>query len=198
MSHEGLPYEVVPAQSLLTIRVYRGGTLAKAGHNHLVASHDLTGTAYLPDDLTRASFELRFPVAGLTVDEAQLRALEGADFAAEVPDSARQGTRQNMLGEALLDAEHYPQIVLRSGQVDVAAPHELLVHTQITVRDHTSQIVVPVHLLMAADGLTVDGEFSLTHADLGLTPFSIMMGAMQVQDEMKIRFRIHCVPSPQG
>ena len=161
---------MVAADSLLTIRVYRGGTLARVGHNHLIASHDLAGTAYVPADLTRASFELRVPVDRLTVDEAQLRAQEGPDFAAEVPDSAREGTRRNMLGEALLDAEHYPEILLRSGQVDVTAPNELLVHVQVTVRDHTAEVVVPVHLETTGGSLTATGEFPLRHADLGLTP----------------------------
>ena len=95
--------------------------------------------------------------------------------------------------------EHYPEIVLRSGQVDVAAPNELLVHVQVTVRDHTSEVMVPVHLEIDGGELIATGEFPLRHADLGLTPFSVMMGAMQVQDEMKIRFRIHAAcGQPQG
>ena len=36
--------------SLLEIRVYRAGALASAGHNHIIASHDLTGTVYVPAD----------------------------------------------------------------------------------------------------------------------------------------------------
>lgn len=194
-SGEGRRYEVVAADSLLTIRVYRGGTLARMGHNHLIASHDLAGTVLLPEDLTAAAFELHMPVGKLTVDEAALRQQEGPDFAAEVPDSAREGTRRNMLGEALLDAERYPEIVLKSERVEVAAPGELILHVQVTVRDHTSTVTVPLHHESAADGLVANGELTLNQSDLGLTPFSVMMGALQVQDEMKIRFRIHCVPA---
>src|SRR2546430_3748935 len=40
--HEGVPYDIVADESLLTIRVYRGGTLARARHNHLIALHALT------------------------------------------------------------------------------------------------------------------------------------------------------------
>ena len=193
---QGRRYEVVAADSLLTIRVYRGGTLARMGHNHLVASHDLAGTVYLPQDLTAASFDLQLPVAALTVDEAPLRQLEGADFAAEVPESALEGTRRNMLSEALLDAQRHPQISLRSERIDVVGPNELLAHLQVTVRGHTSSVTVPVHHETTAEGLVASGEFPLTHASLGLAPFSVMMGALQVQDEMKIRFRIRCIPAP--
>jgi len=46
--HEGVPYDIVAGESLLTIRVYRAGALASAGHDHLIALHALTGTVYVP------------------------------------------------------------------------------------------------------------------------------------------------------
>jgi polyisoprenoid-binding protein YceI len=191
---QGEPYEVVAADSLLTMRAYRAGTLARLGHNHLLASHDLSGTVHVPEDLTAASFELRFPVAKLTVDEAALRQHENdPDFAAEVPDSAKEGTRRNMLGEALLDAEHYPEIALRSERIEVAAPNELLAHVQVTVRDHTASVTVPVHHEMQDGALVASAEFVLNQTDLGLKPFSAVGGALQVKDEMKIRISIRAV-----
>src|ERR1700689_4971091 len=59
----GQPYAVVAAESLIIIRVYRGGTLAKAGHNHIVASHNLAGSIQVAKDLTHSSCEVSFPVA---------------------------------------------------------------------------------------------------------------------------------------
>ena len=38
-AHVGTLYTIVPAESLLTIRVYKAGALAAAGHNHVIASH---------------------------------------------------------------------------------------------------------------------------------------------------------------
>src|SRR5262245_54847887 len=90
--HEGRPYDVQSRESLLTILAFRGGALAKAGHNHVIASHDLTGTFYVPDDVARASFELHMPVAQLVIDEPDLRAKEGAEFPTDVPESAKEGT----------------------------------------------------------------------------------------------------------
>src|SRR5690242_7552286 len=59
---QGRRFDVVAADSLLTIRVYRAGTLARMGHNHVIASHDLSGSVSVPEDLTAASFELHVPV----------------------------------------------------------------------------------------------------------------------------------------
>jgi polyisoprenoid-binding protein YceI len=177
------------------VLVFRSGPLAKAGHNHVVASHALHGTLYVPTDLARATVEVTFPVAELTVDEAPLRAKENeVDFPPDVPDSAKEGTRKNMLGPALLDAEHYPEIELRSTGLE-AAPGQgnqagLRANMQVTVRGHATTVVVPLHYEQHADEIIVSGDFPLKQSDLGLTPFSALLGALQVADELRIRFRI--------
>lgn len=192
--HAGRPYDIVAADSLLTVRVYRGGTLATAGHNHLIASHTLVGTVYLPDDVLKASCELHLAVAELTVDEPQLRAQEaGSDFLPDVPQAAREGTRRNMLGPAVLDAAQYPEVVLRSERLEPAAagaPGELRAWLDAQVRDQHRTIGVPLRYELDGDTLTVTGETALRQGELGLTPFTALMGALAVQDEMRVRFRI--------
>jgi polyisoprenoid-binding protein YceI len=188
--HEGRPYDIVSDESLLTLLVFRGGPLAKAGHNHVIASHALRGTVYVPADPGRATFDVHLPVAELTVDEAVLRAKENeADFPPDVPDSAKEGTRKNMLGAALLDAEHHPDIDLRSSGLEPSGP-QWIAHVKVTVRDHDSTIAMPVRYEPQGDEVVVSGEFPLKQSDLGLTPFSALLGALQVVDEMRVRFHI--------
>lgn len=187
----GRPYDVVASESLLTIQVYRAGPLAKAGHNHVIASHDLAGTIYIPPDPLRTTFEIRLPLATLSVDEAVLRARAGQDFQAAVPDSAREGTRRNMLGEALLNAQIFPQIVLRSQSIESrGAQGDLEVHLAAEVRQAPHAMLVPVHYDLQPAQVTISGEMPLRQTDLGLTPFSAMLGALQVEDEMRVKFRI--------
>jgi YceI-like domain len=189
--HLGAAYRVVPEDSLVTIVVFRAGALASAGHNHVIASHDLRGTVYVAAELLRSSFELHLPVGTLTVDEPGLRAQQGADFPPDVPESARQGTRHNMLSEALLDAANSPEILLEAVHLE-AAPGDHLVNAQVrsTVRGSVRTFTVPVSYQLSAAAVTLSGSFPLRQTDLGLTPFSAMLGALQVQDEMRISFRI--------
>jgi polyisoprenoid-binding protein YceI len=198
-AHEGRPFVVSGPDSLLTILVYRAGTLASLGHNHVIASHQLSGTVYLPADPARGSFELHLPVDSLTVDEPALRARQaGSDFSADVPDSAREGTRHNMLGEALLDAAQFPDIALASLALSVRGPGELSARVQSTVRTQVRSFSVPLHYQVAGGTLTGSAEFALRQSDLGLTPFSALLGALQVQDEMHISLQLtaHAAAAP--
>jgi polyisoprenoid-binding protein YceI len=196
-THEGRPFTVSGADSLLTVLVYRAGTLGSLGHNHVIASHQLSGTVYVPAEVARGSFELHLPVDSLTVDEPALRARQGgSDFPPDVPDSARAGTRHNMLGEALLDAAQFPDITLEALALAAHGPGELTARVQSTVRGQAYSFDVPVHYQLAGDTLTVSAEFALRQSELGLTPFSALLGALQVQDEMHVSVQLSARAAP--
>ena len=189
--HLGRPYDIVPQESLLTILVFRGGTLASAGHNHVIASHSLNGTIYVPEDLAGVSIEAHVPLTDLTVDEAALRAAQmSRDFPADVSDTAKEGTRRNMLGAALLNVADYPQITLRTLSVVPAADGMVQVSMQAEVRAQQRVLLVPVRYERSDSTVIASGELPVSQSSLGLTPFSAMLGALQVQDEMRVRFRI--------
>ncbi len=167
--------------------VYRGGALAQAGHNHVIASHTMNGMAWVPQDIARASFEVHVPVLSFTIDEPSLRALEGRDFAAEVPDSAREGTKKNMLSEPMLDALRFPEIVLRSARLEPGS-EGVLAQVEVSMRGQARTLAVPLRYELNGDALQVQGELALRQTDLGLTPFSLFGGALRVEDEMRVKF----------
>src|SRR5262245_42077963 len=182
-------WSVVPEESLLQILVFRGGSMARLGHNHVIASHQLSGAVYVLDDPTQMRFDLRFPGNELTVDEPAMREMAGPDFPPNVPQSARDGTRKNLLSEALLDAEKYPEIRLRATDV-VAAGEGFDVGVEITIKDQVRSVRVPVTLQRKDGALRASGEFPLKQSDLGLKPFSAAMGTLLVVDEMRIHFEV--------
>jgi len=182
-------YKVVAEESLLQIFVYRGGTMARLGHNHVIASHNLAGSAYVSDDLTQTRFDITIPVNELTIDEPALREQAGADFPPGVPQSARDGTRTNMLSEALLDGAKYPTIRLRATEV-VAAGDYFDVDVEITLKDQVHHVRAPIHVQRKDGGIAASGEFPLKQSGLGLKPFSAALGALLVVDEMRVRFDV--------
>ncbi len=182
-------YRIDSQASLLTVRVMRGGPMARLGHNHVIAARQIVGEVELATRLEDSRVSLRIPVALLTVDEPALRVAAGADFAADVPDSAREGTRRNMLGEALLNAARFPGIELRSESIRAAGSGWLLV-ARVEVAGHSSTIDVPLQVTRSDAVLVATGGLALRQSALGLQPFTVMMGALQVVDEMQVEFRI--------
>jgi hypothetical protein len=173
------------------ILVYRDGALAALGHNHVLSVRELSGQLTLPAgaDLTQASFELDFPVAAITIDDSSLREQQGAQFAGTIDAASIEGTRAHMLGESLLDATHYARIELRSGPVRPEADH-WLVQVRIRVRDQEAVADVPVNLQAAGDSMICSGAFELTHAQLGLKPYSVALGALRVAESMHVSYRL--------
>jgi hypothetical protein len=191
----GRVYRVDENQSELRVLVYRAGPLARFGHNHVIVNRAVRGSVNVADAAAGGSvFSLTVPAAGFVVDDAQARREEGLDFAAEVPDDARTGTLHNMLSTAVLDADEFPVILV--GGVEVAAPRgvsesgEMTAAVAFSVAGHESKIDVPFALQIDAAHLAATGTLELRQSVLGLTPYSLMLGALQVQDTMTIKFKI--------
>jgi len=182
-------YKVVAEESLLQILVYRGGTMARLGHNHVIASHQVSGSVFVTDDPLQTRFDISIPVNELTIDEPAMRETAGADFPPGVPQSARDGTRKNLLSEPLLDGEKYPAIRLRAIDV-VAAGEGFDVGVEIMIKDQVRSVRVPLTLARKEGALVARGEFPLKQSELGLKPFSVAMGSLIVLDEMHIHFEV--------
>src|SRR5947209_17218286 len=99
---QGKPvFRVDSRESLVVIEVRRSGSLARLGHDHVVASHEVGG--YVAPDEGRA--DLYVALARLEVDEAALRAEAGFDT--QPTESDIEGTRANMLVR-VLEADKFP------------------------------------------------------------------------------------------
>jgi hypothetical protein len=195
----GTIYHIDASQSELRVLVYRAGPLARLGHNHVVVNRALRGAINLTGAASSTVFWLNVPVAAFVVDDAEARLDEGSDFAADVPDDAKAGTLQNMQGAAVLDAAEFPVIIISS--VDVSGPQgasnagSMTATVAISVAGHESKIDVPFTLESDSRHLSATGSLELRQSALGLTPYSLMLGALQVQDAMTIKFKIVAAPS---
>jgi hypothetical protein len=184
-------YHIDSAQSELRLLVYRAGPLAQFGHNHVIVNRAVGGSVDTAEPISAASFSLRVPVADFVVDDPDARAEEGADFSREVAEDAKSGTQHNMLSAALLDADHFPAITLTSIAVmSTPARGKLAARLTVNVAGHESTLVVPFTLETSADRISAFGTVVLRQSEMGLTPFSLMLGALRVQDEFTVKFKL--------
>jgi polyisoprenoid-binding protein YceI len=171
-------YAVDPAASLLAVTVRRGGLMARLGHDHVVASHALTG--YAAPGMGRA--DVSFRLDQLTVDEPPL--LRDAGIATSPSPDAVEGTRKNMLGPAL-DAQRYPVVTLHA-----ELPADGRLRVAVTLHGTTRRLELPAAVQVDAAQVTASGTTRLQQTDFGITPFSVGAGLLSVQDELEVRFHI--------
>jgi len=178
---------IVPAESEIRVRVYRAGPLASLGHNHII-SWSPTGWVSQAQVLADSAFGVSVELDSARVDDARERATEGPDFPGEIPAEARAGTARNMLGEELLDAAHHPRMLIRSTRITAAGSPEAQVLLSLAGR--YVPLRVPFTLRQSTAGeVRAEGTLDIRQSELGLKPFSVMLGALQVQDRIQIRFR---------
>lgn len=172
-------YALDPARSLVVVAVRRGGTLARLGHDHVVASHDARG--FVAPRAARADLYVR--LAELVVDEPALRAQAGFDSTPSAADI--EGTRGNML-DKVLDAQRHPYALIHAARA--GADDRLAV--AITLHGVTRDFEVPVRLEEGGDELRVAGTLAFDQSAFGIVPFSILGGAIEVRDRVSLRFDI--------
>jgi polyisoprenoid-binding protein YceI len=176
-------YRVEPVNSLVAVTVRRAGSMARLGHDHVIASRAVQG--YIAPEAGRA--DLFVPLAELTVDEPALRAEAGLDTQPTESDIA--GTRSNML-DKVLDVQQFPFALIRvnkSGQSPAAS------QVAVTLHGTTRTFSVPTQVEATGDKMRVTGSLEFNQSDFGILPFSILGGAIQVKDELSLRFAISAI-----
>ena len=167
-------------QSLVVIKVLRGGSLARLGHDHVVASHDITGYV----DVTTGRADLFVPLDKLVVDQPALRAEAGLTTQPSL--EAIDGTRQNML-EKVLETRRFPFALIGISRSSI---DPMKLNVKITLHDTVKTFEVAAQIAIISDRLEINGLMNFNQTDFGITPFSILGGALHVQDGLNLRFRI--------
>jgi hypothetical protein len=176
-------YRIDTERSLVVIEVRRGGSLARLGHDHVVAARSVAG--HVAPDSNRA--DLYVALDDLTVDEPELRKAAGFDTQPSESDIA--GTRANML-DKVLETQKFPYALIRAsgtgGKLSVS----------ITLHGVTRALDVPVKIERDGEQIAATGRFALNQTDFGITPFSILGGAVAVQDRLDLKFSIRAQRVP--
>ena len=182
-------YTIDSQNSELRILVYRAGPLANLGHNHVMVNRGVTGLVQVGSSISSSSFSLKVPVESFVVDDAEARREEGSDFPGDIPPDAKSGTRRNMLSAAVLNAAEFPLITVSSVTLS-GTPDALSAELTVSVAGHETTISAPCTLRGDEHRLTAAGSMELRQTAIGLAPYSLLHGALQVEDAMQLKFSI--------
>ena len=182
-------YEVDADGSDIRILVHRAGAFSWLGHSHVISVGQLTGTIYMHPEFERSRFELEIPVHDLIVDDPILRRDEGDEFSSKLSKQDIARTRSNMLGKRVLNARQYPTVKLTVTVTSGVGP-EFMLGLTIEIFGRVVELRVPLVLQLDEDVLEATGAFQLSHSALGMRPFSAILGALRVADEINFKYRI--------
>jgi hypothetical protein len=178
-------YKIDAHQSQVIIYVYKAGALAKLGHDHVIASYNLSG--YILDDSNQAQADITVPLALLVVDETNLR--KQAGFTSEPSSADIEGTKQHML-DSVLQATQYPLVHIHVNKLIENSPNAIA-QVELTLHGVTRMVEVPIVIQKTTDNqLIVSGTFSLNQTDFNIKPYSVMGGLLQVEDKIDLKFNI--------
>lgn len=190
-------YRIDPQTSDVRLLVYRDGVLSTFGHNHVVSLKDFTGTIHLQPKLAQSRVELDIPVDRLVIDDAAIRRQEGEDFTSEPSKDDAAATRTNMLSTALLNAGRFPAIKVTGTSGPVDSSNAAMLDLSVQLVGQEIKLSIPCTLKLEGDQLEASGAIELTHKQLGLKPFSALLGSLRVADQMKFKYRIRASKVPK-
>lgn len=180
-------WQLDAASSEIVVLAFREGALAKLGHNHVLQFGGLSGDAAESQD--GVSFAVALPLAGIMLDDPAQRDREGDGFETRPTAADIDGTRRNLLGERVLDAATQARISI-AGRCTAPCTGDATIDVVFDVAGRRTRHELAVATRRDGNAVTVTGEWSLAQSTLGLTPFSVAMGALRVRDALEVRARL--------
>jgi hypothetical protein len=190
--------EVVPADDSrvfrvvaadLTIKTYRGGWLSGLAHDHVMTTREVGGTIHLAGEPGNSLAVIYFRPYDLVLDDPGAR--EQAGFKSERSQRDVAATRSRMLGPKGFDSNTHPFVQIR---IEPAGVSE--VKLQILLKGEAYSLEVPLAWDLQDASLRITSAFTLTHQQLGLQPYSAMLGAIRVSENIDVEMVITATPVP--
>lgn len=168
----------------LLVRTGVAGPAAKMGHRLTIAMTSWRATVRWDDDQPTA-VEL---VAD--VDSLEIQRGEGGVKGLSGPEKAL--VRSNALGS--FDADRFPHIRFRSDDVQ-QIDNGYRIAGALEIHGTTQERSVDVRVEDLGDTWRMSGDATVRQTDFGVKPYSLMMGAMKVVDDVAVSFtaerRVH-------
>ncbi|MDX3101553.1 YceI family protein [Nonomuraea angiospora] len=174
-------YTFGPDSGRLLIQTTRTGLGAKAGHDLTIEVTRWSGEATI-DTAAPANSSLT-----VEVDAGSLAVRTGTGGVKPLTDSDRADI-ERIIREKILHTDRYPAITFRSTRVDGTA-ESFHIEGDLTIVGETR--LVTVQGLFADE--RVRGSAAIVQSRWGIRPYSALLGALKLSDEVEVRFDVALV-----
>ena len=103
-----------------------------------------------------------------------------------------RATIQENMEKDVLRCSEFPRIVFESTSIESGgAPNQLRVHGNLTIRDKTQPVVIPLIFKRLSDGsYQADGKYNFKQSSFGIKPIQLAGGTIKVKDELESEFEL--------
>jgi polyisoprenoid-binding protein YceI len=177
-------YVVGPESGRLLVKTARTGLGAKAGHDLTIEVTRWRGKVAM-DAADPANSSVTIEA---DIDSFEVR--EGAGGVKPLTDADRADIK-NTLRTKVLNAARYPAIVFTSNRVS-GTQESFRIDGELTIVGVTQPITVEGRV----DAGRAVGSAVVVQTRWGIKPYSALLGALKLRDEVEVRFDIGLTPGP--
>ncbi|MHB8691176.1 MAG: YceI family protein [Solirubrobacteraceae bacterium] len=167
--------EIGPANAHLTVHTGRAGMAARAGHDLI-----------LEPERWSASLDLAAGSVTAKIDANSLRVREGMGGVKPLSDKDKADIEKTM-AEKILKTSQYPEITYESSSSSGLGGPQWQIDGRLTLCGVTMPVQIPVTAKPSGDEMVLEASIRILQSQFGIKPYSGMMGALKVADEVEIR-----------
>lgn len=151
---------------------------AKLAHDLILTATSWQGTLNVDADNPSASS------ASLAIDARSIEIIEASGGVKGLSDKDRRDIGKN-IDEKVLQTDKYPELRFESTSVSGSEPN-FNVAGNMTIVGTTR----PVNVALNVAGTTVSAKTSISQKDFGIKPFSAMLGAIKLRDDVEFELTV--------
>ena len=171
-------HSIGPENGRLTISTYKSGMGAKVGHDLVLEARRWSGTVDVnPDNPGASSVQV-------TVDARSFEVVQASGGVKPLSDKDSADIRKNM-DDKVLQTSRFPEITFRSTQVTPTS-----IAGDLTIVGNTQPVTLALSVQDGAGETTITGRTTVTQTKFGIKPFSAMMGALKVKDDVDMQVEL--------
>jgi len=171
-------YQLGPADGMLRVKTGRQGMASKVGHDLTLEATNWKATVTVDADAGRSQVQA-------TVEPRSLEVVAATGGAKPVSDKDKKDIMKNIAG--LLGNN---SITFQSTQVQVRNDSSVAVVGNLAIAGQSRQVTLDLRLAPGGGAASLSGRVPIVQSSFGIKPFTAMMGALKVKDEVEVDLEV--------
>jgi polyisoprenoid-binding protein YceI len=171
-------YQLGPADGTLRVKTGRQGMASKVGHDLTLEASNWKATVTIDAEAGQSEVQA-------TIEPRSLEVISATGGAKPVSEKDKKDIVKNIAG--LLGNS---SITFQSTSVQVRTDTAVAVTGNLSIAGQSRQMILDLTIHPDGGGAHVNGRVPIVQSNFGVKPFTAMMGALKVKDEVEVEIDV--------